>query len=145
MAKDSSTTRRNDAQFHLVSICLSQSALTAFLTTSHSAWILAVRQQARLISVRSHRDHIRQDLLPRASTVIGPSRLRPIRARRTSRPQVAMATVKLLQMHFDNSHISPKIIWPERLRKEELCRSGQATSGRCPCRHTQETMTTRRL
>jgi hypothetical protein len=145
MDKHSSAIRRNDAQFRLASICLSQSALTAFLTISHSAWILAVRQQVHLISVRSHSDHIRQDLLPRAPTVIGPSRLRPTHARRTSRLQVAMAIARLLQMHSDNSHIFPKIIWPERLRKEELCRSGQATSGRCLCRHIQETTITRRL
>jgi hypothetical protein len=145
MAKDSSITRRNDAQFRLASICLSQFALTAFPTISHSAWILAVRQQVRLTSVRSRRGHIRQDLLPRASTVIGHSRLRPIHAPRTSRLQVAMATARLLQMHSDNSHTFPKIIWPERLRKEESCLSGQVTSGRCPCRHIQETTTTRRL
>jgi hypothetical protein len=145
MAKDRSITHRNDAQFRLASICLSQFALTAFLIISHSAWILAVRQQVRLTSVRSHRGHIRQDLLPRASTVIGPNRLRLIHARRTSRLQVAMATARLLQMHSDNSHTFPKIIWPERPRKEESCRRGRATSGRCPCRHIQETTTTRRL
>jgi Na+/serine symporter len=62
--KDSYTTRRNDVQFLPASTCLSRSALTAFPTISHSAWIHVARQLAHLINAHSHSDHTHQDLLP---------------------------------------------------------------------------------
>lgn len=120
MDKDSSyTTHRKDARSLRASICLSQSALTASLTTSHSAWTLVAHQQAHRISDHSHRDHTRQDLLHRTATATAPSHLPPIHDRRTSRLQVAVTTIKPQQTHSDISHISHKTIWLGRLRKEE--------------------------
>jgi len=44
MDRGNYTTRRKGVPFLRARICLSQSDLTAFPTTSHSEWILAVLQ-----------------------------------------------------------------------------------------------------
>jgi len=44
MDRGNYTTHRKDVPFLRAKICLSQSDLTAFPTTSHSEWILAVLQ-----------------------------------------------------------------------------------------------------
>lgn len=62
MDRDNYTTRRKGVPFPQARTCLSQSDLTAFPTTSHSEWIPADLQQARLTSALSHRDHTRQAL-----------------------------------------------------------------------------------
>jgi hypothetical protein len=60
MDRDKYTTRRRGVPSRRAKICLSQSDLTAFPTTSHSEWIPAVHQQALLINAHSHRDPTRQ-------------------------------------------------------------------------------------
>ena len=60
MDRDNYTIRPKDVPFLRARICLSQSDLTAFPTTSHSEWIHAVHQSARRTNAHSHRGHTRR-------------------------------------------------------------------------------------
>jgi hypothetical protein len=62
MDRDNYTTRLKDVPFLRGRICLSQSDLTVFPTTSHSEWIPAAHQQARRINAHSHRGHTRREV-----------------------------------------------------------------------------------